>query len=285
MAQIKNIGLKQARRLAQMSETQRTEMLADGFPLLLESAQSLWAAATKLKDHPRESEVLKGHAEEEAAKILILMDVVRCPPNLVASRIGPMMTWLYSHLARILYAKATDWKPIDLSDLRKYIDMERRAHIVDGPIGEYIFPNWTLYQRETQLYVDIAAFENGKLVWTEPSKMPLVIDSKPSVIKVAEALYAIGAFTPHGIEIIKKIWGAIEFNNTESHADAKRLSHASFKALDEKNLFKKEIQNSHFSLLFNNWQIPMYNLDFSIINVPIEDLLAERESNFWSQIL
>ncbi|TAX01980.1 hypothetical protein ELI07_32875 (plasmid) [Rhizobium leguminosarum] len=42
---------------------------------------------------PRDSSVLKGHAEEEAAKILILMDIMRCPKKVIASRIATLMGW------------------------------------------------------------------------------------------------------------------------------------------------------------------------------------------------
>ena len=124
--------------------------------------------------------------------------------------------WFYNHLARLLYAKAVDWKPMDMADLRKYVDSERRAHIVDGTIGEYIFPNWSLYERETQLYVDIAAFDDNKLVWTEPRRSPPIFNLMPSVLQVAEALSAVGALTTRGIATVTEIWGPVEFKDVEN---------------------------------------------------------------------
>jgi hypothetical protein len=55
--------------------------------------------------------VLKGFAEEEAAKILILVDAVRCPPKLISSKLKRIVGWFYDHLARLIYAEAVAWKP------------------------------------------------------------------------------------------------------------------------------------------------------------------------------
>ncbi len=42
---------------------------------------------------PREEDVLVSFADEEAAKILILMDIVRRPPAQVNQHIGKLMRW------------------------------------------------------------------------------------------------------------------------------------------------------------------------------------------------
>ncbi len=65
--------------------------------MILASAESFWTAAASLMQAPREARVLEGFAEEEAAKILILMDLVRCPAKgmvlgghkLVQKRLAP----------------------------------------------------------------------------------------------------------------------------------------------------------------------------------------------------
>ena len=77
-----DIGMRQLRKLANLSFDARLALIADGLPIILRSAQDLVAAAESLVDHPRATEVLLRHGEEEAAKILILLDYVRCPPGL-----------------------------------------------------------------------------------------------------------------------------------------------------------------------------------------------------------
>lgn len=76
------IGLHQAKRLCQLPAPDRLALIAEGLPIILESAQGFWKASQQLSELPREANVLEGFAEEEAAKVLILMDVVRCPPKL-----------------------------------------------------------------------------------------------------------------------------------------------------------------------------------------------------------
>jgi hypothetical protein len=103
-----------------------------------------------------------------AAKILILIDAVRCPPKLLASNLGRIVGWFYDHLARLIYAEAVSWKPMHLAQLREYVDEQPRGHYLEGHAGEYIMPNWTVYQRESQLYVDVEAYQDDVLNWSAP---------------------------------------------------------------------------------------------------------------------
>jgi len=72
---LRTIGCYRQRHLSQNT--------ADYSPLL--------AASKALVERDRAATILKGHAMEEVAKILILMDIVRCPPKLRGERVGPMM--------------------------------------------------------------------------------------------------------------------------------------------------------------------------------------------------
>ena len=121
-----------------MPHSERLELISDGLPIILESAQGFWIASEQLEACPREADVLETFAEEESAKILILMDIVRCPQGLIASKIGILVARFYDHLARLLYAEAQSWKPTDVSQLRNYIDEQRKAHYLEGLAGEYI---------------------------------------------------------------------------------------------------------------------------------------------------
>src|SRR5665213_1847417 len=58
-----NIGLGQASRLSQMPYTKRLEFIAEGLPIVFESANSFLKASNALTDHARESDVLVGYAE------------------------------------------------------------------------------------------------------------------------------------------------------------------------------------------------------------------------------
>src|SRR5713101_5680762 len=127
-----DIGLGQARQICSMPAKRRFEFIAEGLPTIFRSAQSLIKASQTLSDFSREAEILEGHAQEECAKILILIDVVRCPPKRIASRIGPMMKWFYDHLARLIYADAQSWNAGSMVQLQAYVDEERKSHYLEG---------------------------------------------------------------------------------------------------------------------------------------------------------
>lgn len=124
-----------------MTHIDRLELIADGLPIILDSAGSLIRAAQSLREFPRESTMLESHAEEECAKALILIDIVRCPSHKVPDRIGKMMRWFYDHLAQLIYAKAQSWKPVTAADLQLYVDNDRPTHYLEGDYGEFIAPN------------------------------------------------------------------------------------------------------------------------------------------------
>jgi hypothetical protein len=148
---------------------------------------------------PREADVLANHAEEEAAKILILMDIVRCPRRLCAAKIGIMVKWFYDHLARLIYANAASWKPMQVAQLRDYVDNTRKAHYQEGGYGEYILPNWEIFGRESKLYADIEVYENGEPGWNARKSFAGSFPSlMPRALAVAEALSALGIFSPKG---------------------------------------------------------------------------------------
>jgi hypothetical protein len=136
-----NIGLGRGNILCGMQYSDRLAFIGEGLPIVFESARGFWEASRQLQSSDREATVLHDHAVEEAGKILILMDIGRCPRKIVANRIGSMVGWFYGHLARTIYAKATSWSAMSVAQLRGYVANERQAHCLDGEFGEYILPN------------------------------------------------------------------------------------------------------------------------------------------------
>lgn len=134
----------------------------------MQSAGSLLEASKELTSHPRSAAMLRRHALEEVAKILILIDLVRCPISQRPSRVGRMTKWFYDHLARLIYVEAQSWKPTHARQLQEYIDGHRRTHYLEGAVGEYIMPNFEVYRRESDMYADIEGEEDGTLHWSDP---------------------------------------------------------------------------------------------------------------------
>ena len=95
-----------------------------------------------------------------------------------------MVKWFYDHLARLIYVDAQTWRPVDMNQLQEYVDSHRRSHSLEGYADEYIVPNWTIFSRESELYADIVAYEDGEPTWNEPLSTPPLFDrSRPPAWK------------------------------------------------------------------------------------------------------
>jgi hypothetical protein len=286
------IGLKNAFRLTGIKREDRLAFFAEGLPMMLASARGFWNAAQQLEDSRREAEVLIGFAKEEAAKILIIMDIVRCPPQRVDGRIGEMLKWFYSHLARLLYAEAMGWNALDLFELRRYVNLDRRTHYLDGHLSEYIFPNSQLYDRERRMYVDIEAYEDGIPHWSAPVGIDSLFPVRePPALLAVEALSAVGVFSEAGLGIVAEVWGDVEFKVTELTVDenprqftiSKGLIQVMLGKLIGAKLPREDAAQEHVRAIYSHWQMPMYDLDFQPIKVSAEELKAEREAAFSSE--
>jgi hypothetical protein len=286
MGKVPDIGLKRAKRaLSQMGHEERLAFIAEGLPLILASSLGFWNAARTLESAPREAEVLEGFAKEEAAKILILMDAVRCPAHLLPGRIGKIVGWFYDHHVRLILAEAASWRPVDVSQLREYVEPCLKSHYVEGSCGEYILPNWTLYQRESQLYVDIEERDDGTHGWSTPMAHAQAFGFlKPPALAIAEAMSALGMFSVGGLTAVSEIWGGMLFTGMESYADAQALTEKLLKRLLLEKLPSEEANQEHVNRLYQDWQLPMYDFDLKRIEVSLEELQAEQERIYWNEV-
>ncbi|MGD9715436.1 MAG: hypothetical protein AB7V46_25790, partial [Thermomicrobiales bacterium] len=227
--------------------------------------------------------ILRGHASEELAKVLILVDIVRSPPKLRSQQVGSMMTWFYDHLARLIYSDAQRWKPTDVRELQAYVDQHRRSHYVEGDVGEYIMPNWTTWSRESLLYADLVTYEDGELVWHSPEAiMPSYYDSGPW--QVCTALRDIGALTRRGLDIVSSVWSQTDFKDCQHWSDTQRLTYEMLLGLEKAKLITEATSEDQVRFLYDHWQLPMYRIDFTRLEVPLEDLRTEQETRLWSEI-
>ena len=266
--------------MCNLTHKHRLAVLAEGFPIILSSARSLWKAARRLEDEmPREAAVLRGFAEEEASKALILMDYARCPIDLINSNIGKIITWFYSHLARLIYAKSMKLKETNVVELREYVNLFRPSHDIEGDYAEHIIPNWDLYEREGHLYADIVSNEAGYTGWSDPllftsdGHLPLI---SPRPFLLVESMAALGIFSSRGLRATSQIWGQKEFTHSGTSHDAKVLTEKLLERLNSENLQSIDVTQGHVETLYRDWQLPMYDFDFSPIRVSHQDLEALR---------
>jgi len=282
-----DIGMKRGRVLAQLSHARQLDIIAEGLPILLKSADELLTAAEALDDHSRAAAILIGQATEEVSKILILMDIVRCPPKLRGRLVGQMFKWFYEHLPRLLYAEAQGWEPMTVRQLQEYLDNSRRSHDIGGFAGEFIMPNSTLFARENRLYADIVTHEDGEPMWSEPSDWAQARfgGRRTSIWYVAKALSDLGAFSRKGLDVVSQVWGAVDFlGETECYMLPRNLTRQMLERLHAAGAISQTAEESQLRYLYNQWQVPMYHLDFKPIQVPLEELRAAQEAALRSEI-
>ncbi len=175
---------KKVATLGAKPRAERLRLIGDGLPVLLASAQELDDAEKQLpREHQRARAILIGQAEEEAAKILILLDAVRCPPKRQKA-FNRTLGNFYNHLARLIYAAASGWHAATLPELARYVDHDRTSHYLDGQYGpEFLFRNDLLDEREGFLYADLIDHD-GDLEWRKPG--PRFGGSQSSTISLGQ---------------------------------------------------------------------------------------------------
>ena len=287
---IKQFGMHGAHVLANLSEKAQFDLIAEGLPVLMQSASSLFKASGELTNHPRSAAILKGHASEEVAKILILIDLVRCPSSLRPSRVGEMIKLFYQHRARLIYIEAQTWRPTNVSDLQEIIDNSRKSHYLEGEYGEYIMPNSEVHRREEAMYADIFRDEDGTTHWSDPesryfNREPFLFGerSEPTSWHICKALQAFGAFDRKGLELVSEAWGKIEFCDDKNYRDAENQTSEMLCALQSAGLFSESATQKQVDDLYCEWQLPMYLVDFELIKVSLETLQEERDRKFWDE--
>ena len=139
--------------------------VAEGVARITENATSLDESAARLHQGAdfRASKIMQGFAEEEAAKVLILIDFIRCPA--IPERRTQTLKHYYGHVAKRIYAMACTYPRIaTFGELCNLVKQESRPVYLDGPRGvDWIFPNSISWERQQALYVDYVPGHYRKL--------------------------------------------------------------------------------------------------------------------------
>lgn len=291
-----HVGLKQAYAMNGMSYDKRIDFIAIGLPLILEHSQKLFSDAQLLSSSPSSAAILVNGAKEEAAKILILMDIIRCPKKRIARDISKLNKWFYDHLARLIYAEISCMRPQDIPQLKDYSRIYRKTYYLDGYNGEFIAPNMALFEREARLYVDVARLDSHEPKWVSSLHDGFrPINNKPYPLMIAEDLDALGLITPKGLRLVAEIWNQVDFKGEErkplpaqwSDEDIKRgvgstetdrLMRELINRVEKESISKIDDIGRPANSLFRNWQFPMYDLDLSPIVVTQEELEDEQDN-------
>ena len=132
------------------------------------------------------------------------------------------MRRFYDRLARLVYAKATSWKPTSVQQRQHYVETECEEQTLEGFAGEYILPGGPVHERESALYADIQLYDNGKLAWHEPRTRPSLFEPEESnALRLANAMQRLGMLSLDGLRIIASVWSGTRFSGEQTPHAAK----------------------------------------------------------------
>ena len=275
--------------LCQLSDADLFEEVAGGIGHVMDAVNELDAAIRKLHevDHHYPARILESLAIEEAAKVLILIDAVRCPRNKPHER-SQTLGHFYNHLAKGIYAEVCNWRPADFAEVKRNIDLQRREHYLDGPNDvDWIFPNSITQQREDTLYVgyirdDTEEGGQGERYWAPPmdAYIGTVLEYiTPLVITLVRALHQVKATTPEGLSVLAEVWRPVDVYAEMSRVELRGLNLRTLEALNNRDLLAPAPPKI-CAVIRNNWIFPLWPLDLQIFKVGKEKLREVRRQ--WS---
>lgn len=256
--------------------------MSEGLSLILENATRLHEASQVLASAKQAQgyEILTSLAEEEAAKFLILIDAVRCPKTFPER--GRHLGYFHDHLARGIYARLADARPIDLAELQRYAESERETLYLDGPNDvDWIFRNRILAGREETMYVDyVETSERHK--WLAPRNDEFLVigpssSIAPFALTISNALYKTGMTSPNGLAVVAKIWRPVKVHSGLRWEEVEAKNRETLKELEHKRLPNPDYSNVYGQVV-QRWPFPLYTLDLCPKKVDRKILVEIQET-------
>lgn len=268
-------GLKQ---ISQLPAARRLEVIAEGLSLIAENVRSLRDDIQYLYDgaRPRTAEMITGQADEEAAKVLILLDLIRSGVS-NTEIVKLQTTQFYEHLPRCIYAEMAHMHPASFAEAKSLVDLERKSHFLDGPNDvDWIFRNQLMSQREQRLYVDYVVEEDGAR-WVSPARFDRVnFGPLTAVPNLVLALERTRCTSLAGLKICAEEWDGVVIDSATHWQTVAQLNRRILARLGD--------QEPHFSTataddrrrVVDSWGFPLTSVDLTMDAVARTNLLAER---------
>ncbi len=275
---------KAIRDLAQLSDAELFRVVAEGLELISKNAARLEQDARVLYDQerPQGYRALLGHAKEEAAKVLILLDAVRCPrqPSDIFTR---QLGAFDRHLAKGVYAESYGWRPATFGDIDRWTKQLRRQFYLDGPEGvDWISRNSVLDERESGIYVDYVARDEGHC-WVAPFPNTTIVALhyfSPRVLHVVSALEEVGCFDAKALEIIAATWRPLSLTPEFHCEELRALNRKTLATMEANGLLRPAADETHATVI-DEWLFPLYSLDLAT-EIPVnKDELRARQADWY----
>lgn len=253
--------------LAQLADHEFFAEIQEGTALCLSNANRIHDDHVSLTAQKRVlgAEILRLAAEEEAAKVLILLDAVRCPRARLPEEFRRQLQYFNDHLAKGIYTQYCDRKPLDLTDAKRWVDRERKEFYLDGPNDvDWIFYNEILRAREETIYVDFVE-NDGQHVWHDPTvldeiRLPFVMPRKNPVLRLVNALSDVGCLLSPALDIIAQIWRPLVLDDNFSAITLRDWNVKTLEAMDQRGVLRARTDEV-YAVIVSQWLFPLWPLD------------------------
>lgn len=271
-------------RLIQLSNEARFPILGEGLELLGDRVAHLATSVAALQkaDDVIAASALDVICTEEAAKVLILLDLARCMHPQRAFVNG--CKYFYSHLARGIYAHVHDGNPADFSEIMKYVDVLRPSHYLDGPNdADWIFRNDILRGRETALYVDYEESQPNEFEWTGGDEELLYVPAR--LTHLILALRTAGVLSEAGARATSKVWKSARFDpSTRWEFCRDKAKEVLIEvALQQRKHPTPELRAA-WRTVSEKWTFPLNHLDLNIDQVTIKEM-SDRQAQHYARMI
>ena len=263
------------------------EVYSEGIPLISANAARYDVAARQLHQQGihHVSDVLRGFATEEAAKALILVDLVRCPRG-VPER-AEQAKRFRDHLAKRIYAEMSSFPRIwSFGELERAVELDCQPYYLDGPNQvDWIFRNAILEKREEALYVDFIqglTEDTDAYAWRVPpdSRARLLLFGSdeyrtPDCVQLVQDLLTVGACSAEGLTVLADLWRDLR---PESGTTRKQLRERIGQTLDRlADLGLSGDDAAAAERIIRYWQYPMWSIPMREFHGQSADLSQLRD--------
>jgi hypothetical protein len=267
-------------RLMRLDQQSRLAAIAEGLGLLAEQVETLGGDVDSLYGAGRRRGVtmLADQADEEAAKMLILLDVVRADPK-DHKLVTRQLRRFSDHLARCIYVEIAQMSPEDLDEVRRIVHPMRLSHYLDGPNDvDWIFRNQVLERREVGLYVDYV-HDDERDRWVTPAEHDGVLPGPPSsgVRRLVSSLHRVGVTGRRGLAIVAEVWRDHPVDDTTTWGDIESLNTRVVEKVLGEDLADPTTGDDDVARVIERWTFPLAGIDLGGIEISVEDLRAEQE--------